>query len=121
MRWIKSERTFVVRQNEEGWRNSPEINIEISEVPDSPELDPDVDTRPKKLLTATKHAWESEDQDEDILDRFLKVKKFADNRVASYESKPINFKSYFLGATRTRSYWKFLASSYATLKFDQSD
>ena len=77
-----------VRQNEEGWRNSPEINIEISEVPDSPELDPDVDTRPKKLLTATKHAWESEDQDEDILDRFLKVKKFADNRVASYESEP---------------------------------
>ncbi len=42
-------------------------------------------------MIGTKHAWESEEQEEDILDRFLKVKKFADNRIVSCESKSILF------------------------------
>ena len=77
---------MICRQNEESWRHSGEaINIEISESSDSPQS-PKRESRPTNLL-GTKHAWESEEQEEDILDRFLKVKKFADNRMASYESK----------------------------------
>ena len=75
------------RQNEETWRHSAEINIEISEPTETPDSELELETPPKKLLSTTKHAWESEEQDDDILDRFLKVKKFADNRMASYESK----------------------------------
>jgi hypothetical protein len=57
-------------------------NSEPSQLAELPE-----DHRSKRLKTS-RQAWESEDgTDEDILDRFLKVKQFADHRIASFESK----------------------------------
>ena len=45
------------------------------------------ESRTKRLKTA-RNTWESEDgTDEDILDQFLKVKRFADHQLPSYESK----------------------------------
>ncbi len=74
----------TTRQGDEPWQ-SPEVSIKVS-APESPQVEPR-----SEFLRGTKHAWESEDQEENnILDRFLKVKKFADNRVASYESKHFN-------------------------------
>ena len=57
-------------------------NVEPSQLPELPE-----DHRSKRLKTA-RQAWESEDgTDEDILDRFLNVKQFANHRIHSYESE----------------------------------
>jgi hypothetical protein len=61
-------------------------------------------------LIGTKHAWESEEQEEDILDRFLKVKKFADNRIVSCESKPIlfwKFNNIVSSESKSILVWKF--------------
>ena len=60
-------------------------NAEPSQLPELPE-----DRRSKRLKTS-RQAWESEEgTDEDILDRFLKVKQFADHRIPSYESNFYN-------------------------------
>lgn len=41
-----------------------------------------------KRLQGTRSLWGSDDQeDEDILDRFLRVKEFAESRMPSYESE----------------------------------
>jgi hypothetical protein len=38
-------------------------------------------------MAKAKELWGSDEQDEDILDRFLKVKKFQENQLPSYESE----------------------------------
>ena len=55
--------------------------------PPSPGPEPPEDRRSKRLKTS-RQAWESEEttDNEDILDRFLKVKQFANHQMSSYES-----------------------------------
>ena len=55
--------------------------------PPSPGPEQPEDRRSKRLKTS-RQAWESEEttDNEDILDRFLKVKQFANHQMSSYES-----------------------------------
>ena len=65
--------------------------------PPSPAPDLPEDRRSKRLKTS-RQAWESEEttDNEDILDRFLKVKQFADHRIPSYESKFPTYRCFII-------------------------
>ncbi len=62
---------------------------------------------------------ELDEQEEDILDRFLKVKKFADNRVASYESKLKNTirGRHFSDLMMPQNHWTLYPTLYDIIQF----
>ena len=58
---------------------------------EAPPETPEIPTAPKRKsnMAKAKEQWGSDEPDEDILDRFLKVKKFQESQAPSYESDGI--------------------------------
>ena len=80
---------------DEGGNASPRITRSDSETDPSAAVSSSPSSRPAPSvvvsLAKTKQMWTSDDPpEEDILDRFLKVKSYADNRIPSYDSKALN-------------------------------
>jgi len=79
-------------RREDSWIGSPTPEIQVEEAPPVPkEETPETPTAPKRKsnMAKAKEQWGSDEPDEDILDRFLKVKKFQESQAPSYESDGI--------------------------------
>ena len=79
-------------RREDSWIGSPTPEIQVEEAPPDPkEETPEIPTAPKRKsnMAKAKEQWGSDEPDEDILDRFLKVKKFQESQAPSYESDGI--------------------------------
>lgn len=74
------------RPNGEGWVSPPPPIQKHPQSPPQIAVDTTSAPPPKTAMAKAKELWGSDEHEEDILDRFLRVKKFTENQMPSYES-----------------------------------
>jgi len=71
--------------DDSSWQ-SPPPEITIEAIPDTEIMAPQAPKRRSQNMAKAKQMWGSDEQDEDILDRFLKVKRFQESQLPSHDS-----------------------------------